>query len=222
MSARTAGFGIFAISLVGCTAIANPVAEAVVDRTRYTTATYAVYLWGSAVGEDGKAEEHWSAEFHSGDWHRMDGPNMRVIANCRTHVGYFHDVATGETTNAPNAYRGSCGIYDAPNVINVALLPQITGGGQRLDQVEVTDAKFVRLYAIDQRGVIVGSDWMATNGSAAPCIKTRALAVLSTLPEADIFSKESIGKSIVPSRYQSAPRSVPELELSGRKCGSMK
>ena len=222
MSGRKTGFGIFLFSFISCAAVANPAAETAIKRTRSTNATYAAYLWGTAVGEDGKAEENWLAEFHTGDWHRMEGPNVRVIANCRTHVGYFHDIATGVTSDAPNAYRGSCGIYDAPDVTNVELLPEIVIGGERLDQIRITDTKFVRQYAIDQRGVIVGSDWVAESGANAPCIKTRAVAVLSALPDADIFSRESIGKSVVPTRYQSIPPSIPELQLSGKQCGSMK
>jgi hypothetical protein len=207
------------IALLSCSGNIDPVANTVVERTRQTQSTYAVYLWGSALDKDGNTEEHWSAEFHSGDWHRMDSPKIRVIANCRTHVGYFHDVATGQTTDAPNAYRGSCGIYDAPDVSEIIKLDSISSDNRQLDQIKITDAKFIRQYAIDSDGVIVGSDWTAKDGSAAPCVKTRAIAVIPILPEKDIFSEVSLARSVVPVQYQSMPKKLAKLHLSGRRCG---
>lgn len=218
MKVRAIVFGLIAC-LPGCASATEDGAEAIANRTRTTTSTYAAYEWGGAVNEDGSTEEHWTAEFHSGDWHRMEAPKMRVVANCRTHVGFFYDVTKNETTDAPNAYRGACRIYASPDVASTVRLPTVESAFGRLDRIQITDQEFVREYAITSRGVIMASDWNAKSGLKVPCIRSRTFAVLGILPKGAIFSRESLALQVTPPQYVVRPVKPKPIQLSGKSCG---
>ena len=195
-------------------------AQQVVERTRTTTATYAVYLWGGSIDRAGKIEDHWSAEFHAGDWHRMEGPDSRVVANCRTRIGYVYDVKTGMTAAAPNAYRGACGIFDPGNVTSTERLSGFGDKQRSLDFVILSDPNFVRRYVIDNRGAILESLWSAADGTTRPCIWTKALADEDTLPSTNMFTDASLTQSFVPAKYLVRPTGFDEQRLFGVTCAT--
>ena len=207
--------------LPGCANATDGGAEAIANLTRTTISTYAAYEWGGAVNENGSTEEHWTAEFHSGDWHRMEGPNMRVVANCRTHVGFFYDVTKNESTDAPNAYRGACGIYASPDGTSAIRLPSVESASGRLDRIQITDQKFVRDYAVTSSGVIMASDWNPKSGLQFPCIRSRTVAVVDKLPEGVIFSRQSLALQVTPQKYVLRPVNPKLILLSGKPCGSV-
>jgi hypothetical protein len=51
---------------------------AVVDRTKSTRATYAIYTWIRISRLGQPPHEEWSAEFNSGALHRVETPRDRV------------------------------------------------------------------------------------------------------------------------------------------------
>lgn len=211
--------GTASLLLLTLVAAANDGADAVVGRTRTTSATYATYSRVFALTDDGDADNGWAAEFHSGDWHRNESAKFRVIANCRTHVGYAFDVESQQLQKAPDIYKGACGIVDAPDVIATDRLAPVTGKYGRLDVVRITDTRFTRFYAIDAHGVIVRSIWSAKNGSPAPCFQIEPNAIMNVLPAGNIFSVASLKDSVVPTRYRVMRQRIPDVGLSGKSCG---
>lgn len=73
--------------LAACDQAAPPVeltgkVKEVIDRSKATQATYAVYNWNE-LPRDGQLVQEWSAEFHSGDKHRVETLRDRLIADCK-------------------------------------------------------------------------------------------------------------------------------------------
>jgi hypothetical protein len=208
-----------AVLLIGAAGEDDP--EAVLLRTKETTATYAAYAWHVERDDEGAALDSAIAEFHSGDWHRVDGPKYRLLANCKTHVGYVYDVATGETGANDRVYLGACGIATDEQILSVDRLPFAVGKYGTLDVIRVTSRTLIRYYAIDQRGVIIRSQWTAANGSPAPCTQTEPIAILAKLPPGEIFSKASLARSVIAERYRKPPRDLPASGLSGKNCAAV-
>jgi len=169
--------------------------------------------------DTGHGEEMWVAEFHSGDLYRGESAYLRVVINCRTHEGYSLNVQTGEVRRDDTLYVGDCGISTSGSIELVARLPSVADGPYGpLDVIKVIDATRVRYYQVDQRGVIMRANWTARDGSAYPCVQTEPVARLTTLPTGDIFSKASLGSSVVAAQYRRPPPNFPAAALSGKRC----
>jgi len=116
-------------------------------------------------------------------------------------------------------YVGDCGISTGGSIESVARLPSIAFSPfGPLDAIKVTDATRVRYYQVDKRGVIMRANWTARDGSAYPCVQTEPIARLTTLPPGDIFSKASLGSSVVAAQYRHPPPNFPAQALSGKRC----
>lgn len=205
-----------AVLLVGAQVEDSP--EAVLMRTKTTQATYTAYEWNAARDEEGNPSGEWAAEFHSGDWHRLEVPRVRIVANCRTHEGYSYDVKSNTSRASDTAWLGACGIDTAGQIIAVDRMPSIQGKNGRLDVIRIKGTPWLRYYAVDRNGVIVQSNRVAPNGSPAPCLQNRAVAILSSLPTKDMFSRASLARSFVPDRYRQPPKGPPPPGLAGTRC----
>ena len=154
---------LFLLAFPACIRASDPA----IERTKTTRATYAAYAWGVSRSETGEHGDGWSAEIHSGDWHRMEASHTRVIANCRTHVGWVYDVASGKISDSPNAWLGACGVYSPPDIRAVESIESVASPWGRLDLLKVSDPRFTRFYAISEEGVIVRSNWIAANAATS-------------------------------------------------------
>ncbi len=194
-------------------------AWSVVQRTKATKATYAAYQWNTIRDDEGNPSGEWAAEFHSGDMHRLEIAEVRIVANCRTHQGWLYDVKAGETQDSDTVWLTACGIDTTDQITAVDLLPQLGGKGGPFDVVKITGGPWIRYYAVDRNGVIVRSNRVAANGSPSPCLQNRALAILPALPARDMFTRASLARSFVPERYRQAPKDPPPPGLAGTHCG---
>ena len=190
-----------------------------IERTKTTTATYAAYAWGVSRSATGESDDGWSAEIHSGDWHRMEASHTRVIANCRTHVGGVYDVASGKISDSPNAWLGACGIYSLPDIRSVELIDSIASLWGKLDLLKVSDPRFTRFYAISAEGIIVRSNWISADRAPLPCIQLEPIAILSSVPTGEIFTRSSLTASVVADQYKVGPSREDVVGLSGKRCG---
>ncbi|MES2097955.1 MAG: hypothetical protein V4459_14475 [Pseudomonadota bacterium] len=205
--------------IVGATGDDDP--ESVITRTKTTTATYASYDWMIERDEEGAANDGWAAEFNAGDWHRVENASRRVLANCRSHIGYIYDVASGETASDDTVWVGACGIYTGTQILSVDRLPGVTTKTGMVDVIRITDRQRVRYYQVDARGVILRSNWTAANGSPAPCLQGEPIARLNALPPGEIFSRASLARSVVAERYRKPPKTLPPIGLSGKSCAAV-
>jgi hypothetical protein len=81
----------------------------IVSRTHTTRATYAVYYWNRITPARGEASEEWSAEFNRGNWHRVETPRDRMIADCAAMKGIDLSLETGQIVSGPAVARPPAG-----------------------------------------------------------------------------------------------------------------
>ncbi|HEX4097491.1 MAG TPA: hypothetical protein VHX64_12230, partial [Caulobacteraceae bacterium] len=93
-----------------CHAQLPPDVAAVVDRTKSTRATYAIYTWIRISRPGQPPHEEWSAEFNSGALHRVETPRDRVVANCEARTGSALSLVTGKVRTGPEVAEAACGI----------------------------------------------------------------------------------------------------------------
>jgi hypothetical protein len=86
-----------------------------------------------------------------------------------------------------------------------------------LDRLRIVDEDNERIYLVDARGVLVGAEIFSLRG--VNCVQSQPLAVLATIPEGDIFSPESLERSVVSEAYRRAPAQIDtRLWSRGRRC----
>lgn len=185
-----------------------PDALEIVKRTKTTTATYSLYLW-TEVTEDGEApREEWSAEFHSGDLHRVETPRDRVVANCKKGTGFAFSAETGRSYEGAWIARTACGIDTNTKFEAVEWQRIVQTPFGPADRVRIVAGDLVRRYDISPEGILLGTVFGDNDPSEARRLVNRAVGVERKLPKQDIFSKRSLQRSVVPARYKRAPRAA--------------
>ena len=190
---------LIGISCPGRTAHLDPKAEAVVERTRTTRATYVVYGWRSMDGSSGD----WAAEFNSGALHRVENSINRIVADCSKMTGAAYDLATGEIDRGAWTAKAACGIQSLTTSLSSKWLGQVETPFGRGDRILITDAVSARTYDVLDNGVIAASTYH--RNSDGRDIVMEASDVSNSLPKADIFSESSLQESVVPDRYKQSP-----------------
>jgi hypothetical protein len=195
-------------------------ALAVLERTKTTRATYALYGWNWIQDRDGSLREGWSAEFNSGTRHRVETPEVRVVADCDTQTGTALNVTTGERFSGRQVAQAACGISTARPIFEVTWLGAGPSRFGPVDRLHIADEADERFYVVDPDGILVGAE---IYGVTEPwCLRMEALAVERRLPEGDIFSEQSLDRSVVPRRYTFTPnRYEGDLWTPGRNCPLM-
>lgn len=178
----------------------------VLERTKITRVTYSLYIWNRITPPGEEAREEWSAEFHSGELHRVETPRDRVIANCRTLTGTAISLETGERIEGPSVARVACGINTNRRFSAVEWLGTIQTRFGAADRLRLIDDELIRQYDVSRDGVLLGTVF-AVNRPGEPAVLTAsAVAVKGDLPERDMFDVESLSRSVVPDRYRQPPR----------------
>lgn len=212
MLRTTHAAAVLAAALLGaaCTPPATPEmaltgkVKAVVDRSKTTRTTYAMYSWNEATLK-GQPVQEWGAEFHSGDKHRVETPRDRVIADCRAQTGVALSLATGKTVEGPFVAKAACGVNTnkAFTAIEWQGLVQTPFGAA--DRIRLSDKDDIRTYDISPTGVILRSTYVQNSPEQPLGLSSEAVAVLSELPAPDMFDKASLARSYVPERFKTAP-----------------
>ena len=203
--------------LGGCDQIASmaapPIAltdkvKEVVDRSKTTRTTYALYNWNE-LSRDGKSVQEWGAEFHAGDRHRVETPRDRLIADCKAMTGTAYSLETGETFENPAVALAACGINTNKAFTAAEWEGQVKTPFGMADRVRLTDKDNIRTYDISPSGVILRSTY-ATHDAKAPLeLSSEAVGVLDELPAPDMFDKASLSRSYVPDRFKTTPGTTP-------------
>lgn len=194
-------------------------ALAVLERTKTTRATYALYLWAWMEDADGGLRDEWAAEFHSGARHRVETPDVRIVADCDAQTGTALVVASGERITGRQVSQVACGINTVQPILEAAALGSLASRFGAVDRLRIVDADAERFYAVDRDGILVGAEIYRLRGRG--CLQNEPLAVERTLPDGDLFSEESLERSFVAERYRRAPeRRIGDLWTPGRTCPS--
>ena len=178
----------------------DPRAVAAVERSWATEATYALYAWNWVREENGQPRQAWSAEFHDGVRHRVETPTVRVVADCEARTGTAIDLARNETVRGTGVANIACGLSRNAQLVSLEWLGRRDGPSGPVDMVRLTDPDNTRTYAVDGQGVLVAAEIFARAGNV--CLQQAPVAVENRLPEDDIFSEESLGRSVVPERMR--------------------
>lgn len=190
----------------------DPRAQAAIERSRETASVYALYGWNWVRDEDGGARQDWSAEFHRGRLHRVETPEVRVVADCAGRTGIAIDLRTGETSSGADVAAAACGVSAHQDVLAAKWVGRRESRFGAVDMIELADSRDKRTYAIDDRGVLVAAEIFPSDGGRLYCVQNEAVAVESRLPEDDIFTEDSLSRSVVAERYRSAP-ATPSADL---------
>jgi hypothetical protein len=145
--------------------------------SRETKATYSLYSI-NRITQDDKTIEEWAAEFHSENMHRVETPRDRIIADCRAGTGTALNLATGQRSSGPQYAKAACGVN-----ANIPIL---------------SDKYQIREYSILANGVLAEAKITERGPPKKLRLTNCPILVTKKLPEHDIFSIESLGKSVVP------------------------
>ena len=175
---------------------AKPGVDEIISLTRNTTATYAAYsvthLYDPVVSNDQ------TAEFHSGHLHRVETPLDRVIANCETGEGYHFRIPEGVTRSDPSVAKSACGIDANRTLLSKQITATRSGKFGVTWRLIVTDPYYIRGYDVTDKGVIVAAFVRNNDEEKTLLLQAQAYRVTPTLPDKDMFSRESLNRSFLP------------------------
>jgi hypothetical protein len=179
-------------------------AQAVIERSQQTSATYSLFAWND-VPDGGEIKDGWSAEFHSGNLHRVEAPHVRIVADCKEMVGTRLLVATGEKLTDPSVAKAACGINANFEIQSAEWLGHHKTEFGMADRVRITDEDTIRTYEVLDNGALATSVYQRRDGQ--PLVNNWSVVVRDSVPD-DIFSEASLEQSAVPAEFQSAPASL--------------
>lgn len=180
-------------------------AVAILARTKTTKATYAVYLW-NRINRAGEApREEWSAEFHSGDHHRVETPRDRLVANCRTGEGWAYSVETGTSFDGPWIARTACGIDTNSDFLSAEWQEALATPFGAADRVQLVTSDLVKRYDVSGDGVLLGTVYTDNSRAKTVRLVNCAVALERALPARGMFDRASLARSYVPERYRRPP-----------------
>jgi hypothetical protein len=197
----------------------DPRAKTVFELTRNTRATYSNYVWNWVRGADGKRQGGgWSAEFHKGALHRVETPEVRVVADCEAGMGTIFFVSGGRSETRAQVANAACGINTNASIRRIEWVDTRDSPFGRVDRLRVVDDWNDRAYAVAESGALVASEIFSNQADSEHCVQNEAIAILDSLPAEDIFSLKSLRRSVVPDQYRRAPTPRGDLWLNGSKC----
>ncbi len=185
----------------------DPRVQSVIDRTRQTHVVYANYIWGTTAWTGVAPSDEWSAEFHSGDLHRVENPRIRAVADCKAMTGAYLDIATGKITRDAAVARVSCGISTNAPFKSSRYDGSVQSPFGPAERFTVSDGQQRRTYDVTADGAIVRS-YFILEATGEMTIDQRSVAVLPTLPATDIFDEASLSRSFVPDQYKTPPKTA--------------
>jgi hypothetical protein len=208
-----------AVSAVAEPSRIDPAAQAVVERTRTTTATYSVYHWDWIRLSNGEPYRQWSAEFHHGTRHRVESPLFRGVADCAAGTGTLLFLATGETRTGAAVARSACGIDSNEDVTSIELAGETGSAFGPAETVRLFAGGKERIYVVDRDGVLLAAEIFATAEGNSECLQSAPTALERSVPEGDIFSEDSLAYSVVAPRFQRPPAgNFGDYWIGDRRC----
>jgi hypothetical protein len=165
--------------------------------SRETKATYSLYSINRITLDDEIIEE-WGAEFHSGQMHRVETPRDRIIADCSAGTGTTLNLATGQRSSGPQYAKAACGVNANIPILSSRFLGKVKTKFGTAEKIEITDKYQIRGYSILANGVLAEATITVLGPPKKLRLTNCPILVTKQLPERDIFSIESLDKSVVP------------------------
>jgi hypothetical protein len=177
-------------------------AMAILNRTKTTGATYALYSWNKITPVDKPSFEEWSAEFNDGSLHRVETPRDRVIANCVERTGSYYSPTTGKTFSGPAVAGSACGINTDKQMLSIRYIGRVIDPSGAADRVEVVDTDNIRTYDVTSDGILIRTVYALNSATRPIVLDVETAAIVRTLPQQDIFEAASLSLSVVPDEYK--------------------
>lgn len=170
----------------------------IANLTKTTTATYSLYLW-NRISEPGEPiREEWSAEFHKGDFHRVETPRHRIIANCAARTGTYIALDTGRKVEGVVVAAAACGINSNANIQKLSLLGDFKTAFGNAKRIQIIDDQHIREYDISPQGALLRTTYAENRPKGQLLIVAEAKRYELTVPDNDMFSVESLERSYLP------------------------
>ena len=158
-----------------------------------------MYLWNRVTKPAEPVLEEGSAEFHTGDLHRVETPRDRIVADCRAQTGAYLSIASGEIVEGPKVAAAACGINTNFPFKSVELLPDIRTKFGIAQRVQVIDNENIREYDVLQNGALVRTAYTENRPGGSLLIVTEAVLLEDTVPDNAMFTRAALTKSYLPS-----------------------
>lgn len=208
MMRAAAALVLLTMGLAACTERTEdalpPKVRAVVERSKETQATYAVYSWNRVQRPEGPVEE-WGAEFHSGHLHRVETPRDRLIADCAARTGTGLSLTDNKRFTGPQVAMAACGVNSNKRFVGAEYLGVVQTPFGPAHRIRVADMEDVRTYDIRSDGAIVAAGIAANKVGKPEVLKAWAAEVSSSLPDPNMFDEASLARSYVPDRLKVSP-----------------
>jgi hypothetical protein len=153
----------------------DPEALRVLEMSRKTQASFSVISEVTVAFEGMQKQTFTGGEFHSGHYHRIEDPNYRAIADCKSQTGYRLDVATKKLVEGKEAAIGVCGIGHREGLTSLRLLDAVDYKFGKAYRVEAVDNQFRRTYDVMPNGAIVRNVWQTNATTASTVYKSEVI-----------------------------------------------
>mgnify|MGYP001024584072 CR=1 FL=1 len=180
-------------------------ASAVLEKTKSTSSTYSAYYWNRITLPNKEPVEEWSAEFHSGNMHRVETPKDRVIADCRAKTGTVLNIVSGEVMEGPQVANAACGINTNFAITQIESLGTVRSAFGKLQRVRVADSQNIRQYDVSGDGVLLAATYSENRTDGHTLLSMKAVKLERELPARDMFDRSSLQRSFVSEDYKRAP-----------------
>jgi hypothetical protein len=162
-------------------------------------------MWNRITPPDIAPTEDWSAEFHSKNMHRVETPQHRIIADCKSMTGTWLDVAKGEFTSNETVAKAACGINANPKVLSARRTGTVITPFGKAEGIEISDPFQIRTYIISASGALLGATISGNDKARMLWLENRATHYEARLPNADIFSRSSLARSAAAEKHRQPP-----------------
>jgi hypothetical protein len=176
-------------------------ARAVLESTKNTSSTYTLHYLNSVTIPGEPIIEEVSAEFHQGDLHRVETPRDRIVANCRAGTGSHLSVTSGKLVEGKKVAAAACGINTNASIISIELLSDVQTKFGTARKVRVVDKENVREYTVSKEGVLLKTTYSENRHNGALLIVTEAFKLTNSVPDANMFSEDSLNRSFLPKKF---------------------
>jgi len=180
----------------------DPKVGKVMALTRNTRATFSLFAWNIITPKGGEQYGQWSAEFHSGNLHRVESGDDRIVADCAKMTASYFDPRKGQIIDDNKAARVACGMADLKPIVRGAYLGRAKGRFGAVERIRIEDGDTIRTYSVDRRGAIVAQTILSPTNDHRLTLEARE--VRGWVPQG-IFSRESLDHSAVPEKFKSPP-----------------
>lgn len=181
-------------------------AMAVIKRSKTTKATYAVYTWNIIRLKGAEPVEEWAAEFNSGNFHRVETPRDRLVADCKAMNAAHRSLLDGSMKTGRAVANTACGIAYDDTIRQVTWLGAFPSPWGEVDRVRLVGLGLIRTYDVTKAGVIVSSTIANEDKPGQAVLEMRTVALEKRLPPGRIFNRASLAKSVVPPKFTRPPQ----------------